>query len=168
MLDSKGRPPAFILGSLFLGLMLLVSTGCSVYMAAHQPKAKDLSVLSPGTVRGRVIAELGAPVWSGEKDGDKADVFTFTQGYSTGAKTARALFHGVSDVFTLGLWEVLATPGEPVFSGTDMKLEVTYDKDDKVKSVKNLDTAKGLQEAKADSDGQAATASTEEVQEDSP
>jgi hypothetical protein len=65
-------------------------------------------------------------------------VFTFTQGYSTGAKTARALFHGVADVFTLGLWEVIATPGEAIFSGTDMKLEIAYDNKDQVKSVKKL------------------------------
>ena len=124
--------------SLFIGLLLLMNTGCSVYMAAHQPKAKDLSVLNPGTPRSQVIAELGAPAWSGEKDGNKADIFTFTQGYSTGAKTARALLHGTADVFSLGLWEVLSTPGEAIFSGTDMKVEVAYDEKDQVKSVRNL------------------------------
>lgn len=126
-----------------------LSTGCSVYMAATQPKAKDLSVLTPGTVRGNVIAELGAPIWSGDKNGDKADVFKFTQGYSTGAKAARAVFHGVSDFFTLGLWEVVSTPGEMIFSGTEMKLEVTYDKDDKVKTVTNLETGKSIEQTEA-------------------
>jgi hypothetical protein len=132
--------------SAFLVLSYL-STGCSVYMAANQPKAKDLSVLTPGTLRGNVIAELGSPIWSGDKNGDKADVFKFTQGYSTGAKAARAVFHGVSDFFTLGLWEVVSTPGEMIFSGTDMKIEVTYDKDDKVKSVTNLETGKSVEQA---------------------
>lgn len=122
----------------FAVTVLSVNTGCSVYMAAKQPRERDLSVLSPGTPRGYVIAELGAPVWSGEKVGEKVDVFTFTQGYSTGARSARALFHGISDVFTLGLWEVISTPVEGAFSGTEMKFEVTYNKDDQVKTAKNL------------------------------
>ncbi|HEY6201230.1 MAG TPA: hypothetical protein VI231_21685 [Candidatus Binatia bacterium] len=133
-----------VAGLLLAGMMI---SGCSVYMAANQPKAKDLSVLTPGTLRGNVIAELGSPIWSGEKNGDKADVFKFTQGYSTGAKAARAVFHGVSDFFTLGLWEVVSTPGEMIFSGTEMKLEVTYDKDDKVKTVTNLETGKSVEQA---------------------
>ncbi|HEY1269899.1 MAG TPA: hypothetical protein VGH16_21760 [Candidatus Binatia bacterium] len=138
-----------------------LSTGCSVYMAANQPKAKDLSVLTPGTLRGNVIAELGSPIWSGDKNGDKADVFKFTQGYSTGAKAARAVFHGVSDFFTLGLWEVVSTPGEMIFSGTEMKLEVTYDKDDKVKTVTNLETGKSIEQTEAKPVAKVSEASSE-------
>ncbi|MGH7830711.1 MAG: hypothetical protein ACREP8_11090 [Candidatus Binatia bacterium] len=107
-------------------------------MAAKQPGAKDLGVLSQGTHRSIVIAELGAPVWAGEKDGNKVDIFVFTHGYSTPAKTVRALFHGTADVFTLGLWEVVSTPGEAIFSGTEMKVEVSYDEKDLVKSAKAI------------------------------
>jgi len=119
--------------------ILLTTPGCSVYMAAKQPGAKDLSVLKEGTPRSHVIAELGAPVWSGEKDGKKADVFAFTQGYSAGAKAGRAFFHGAADFFTLGLWEVIGTPVESVASGTEMKVEVTYDANDKVNSVEVIE-----------------------------
>ena len=136
----KNRLAPNLFGRCFvvMALLSLTNTGCSVYMAAKQPGEKDLSVLSEGTHRSLVIAEFGAPVWSGEKDGKKVDIFAFTQGYSTGAKTARALFHGTADVFTLGLWEVFSTPGEAIFSGTDMKVEVTYDEKDLVKSSKGL------------------------------
>lgn len=125
------------------GVILLLifgfgGVGCGVYMAAKQPREKDLSVLNPGTPRGHVIAELGAPTWSGERDGNKVDIFTFVQGYSTANRSARALFHGVSDVFSLGLWEVIATPVEGAFSGTTMKVEVTYDEREDVRLVKNL------------------------------
>ena len=85
MFVAKRAEIYYISKAMFLGLLLLFSTGCSVYMAAHQPKAKDLSVLTPGTQMGQVIAELGAPICTGEMEGDKADVFSFTQGYSTGA-----------------------------------------------------------------------------------
>lgn len=50
-------------------------------MAEEKPGKKSLSVLEEGTPRSHVIAELGAPVWSGEKDGNKVDVFDFTQRY---------------------------------------------------------------------------------------
>ena len=127
-----------LVACLLIGPLLLLNSGCSVYMAAKQPGAKDLSVLNQGTHRSLVIAELGAPVWSGEKDGNKVDVFVFTQGYSTPAKTVRSLFHGTADVFTLGLWEVFSTPGEAIFSGTEMKVEVAYDEKDLVKSAKGI------------------------------
>ncbi|MGE5306688.1 MAG: hypothetical protein ACM3TN_25570 [Alphaproteobacteria bacterium] len=64
----------------FLVLFLLTNSGCSVYMAAKQPGEKDPTVLRPGTDRSYVIAELGAPTWSGEKNGEKTDIFIFKQG----------------------------------------------------------------------------------------
>ena len=73
---------------LVLIVIVTANTGCSVYMAAKQPEAKDLSVLAIGNHRSRVIAELGAPIWTGEKDGDKTDVFVFKHGYGAGSRTA--------------------------------------------------------------------------------
>ena len=119
--------------------ILLTTSGCSVVMAAKQPGAKDLSVLKEGTPRSHVIAELGAPVWSGEKGGKKVDVFAFTQGYSGAARAGRAFFHGAADVLTLGLWEVIGTPIEGVATGTEMKVEITYDGNDKVNSVEVIE-----------------------------
>jgi hypothetical protein len=132
--------------------LLAGSASCSVYMAANQPKAKDLSVLESGTHRSRVIAELGAPAWSGEKDGNKVDVFAFRDGYSTANRTARALFHGVSDFFTLGLWEVIGTPTEAIFSGDEMKVEIAYGPDDRVTKTTNL-LETGKAEKKAEPSG---------------
>jgi len=59
----------------------------------------------------------------------------FIQGYSTGAKAGRVLFHGAADVVTLGLWEVVGTPAEAVFSGDEMAYEVSYDNDDRIHQV---------------------------------
>ena len=118
-----------------LSFLLVLVTGCSVVMATQQPGRKDLSVLSKGVERPRVIAELGSPLATEVVDGKKQDVFAFKQGYSTGAKAGRAVFHGVADVFTLGLWEVVGTPAEAVFHGSEVKVRVFYDKDDKVESI---------------------------------
>ena len=138
-----------VLSLLGMAPMVFSTAGCAVVLAAKQPDAKDLSVLNTGTPRTHVIAELGAPVWSGEKDGRKVDIFAFTQGYSKGSKAARAFAHGVADVFTLGLWEVVGTPIESVATGTQMKVEVTYDEKDMVRTAEPIgqekpkDTAKG-------------------------
>ena len=123
-------------------IVLLATAGCSVVMAAKQPDAKDLSVLTPGTPRSMVVGELGAPAWSGERDGAKVEVFAFVDGYSKPVKVARAFFHGVADVFTYGLWEVIGTPTEAIFTGKKMKVEVVYDDEERVKSSKHLELAK--------------------------
>ena len=138
-----------VLSLLGMAPMVFSTAGCAVVLAAKQPDAKDLSVLNTGTPRTHVIAELGPPVWSGEKDGRRVDIFAFTQGYSKGSKAARAFAHGVADVFTLGLWEVVGTPIESVATGTQMKVEVTYDEKDMVKTAEPIgqekpkDTAQG-------------------------
>jgi hypothetical protein len=98
-------------------------------------KQKGFICLNQCADRSRVIAELGTPLVSEEKDGKKTDVFSVRQGYSTGAKAGRAIFHGVADVFTLGLWEVVGTPVEAVASGTDVKVSVCYDRNGKVEKV---------------------------------
>ena len=109
-------------------------TGCAAVMASRQPDKRNTSVLSPGTPRGFVVAELGTPVLSETRDGNKVDTFTFKQGYSTTTKVLRAMFHIAADVFTLFLWEIIGMPIEMVASGTDTNVQVTYDENDKVQS----------------------------------
>jgi hypothetical protein len=112
-------------------------SGCSVYMAAHQPEQKNFAVLTEGTHQSLVRTELGLPVWSGKDDqGFDVDVFQFVQGYTKGAKVGRAVWHGIADVFTIGLWEIIGTPVETIASGTKIKATVTYDEQQKVKTVK--------------------------------
>jgi hypothetical protein len=120
--------------ALFLGGL----TGCSVFMATKQPEKKDLSVLEPGTSRKFVIAELGVPYLSEMEAGKKVDHYGFTQGYDTVTKTTRAVLHGVADIVTLGAWELIGTPTESAFDGTEVRLKVTYDYADRVESVEAL------------------------------
>lgn len=124
----------FLLLSLFIPIIHFIS-GCSVYMAAHQPEKKDLSVLNEGTPRSHVIAEIGAPVHTDELEDGKMDIYKFVQGYTKGEKVGRAIFHGAADVLTLGIWEVVGTPIELIADGQDATLEVYYDRDDRVKRI---------------------------------
>jgi hypothetical protein len=113
-------------------------TGCSVYMAANQPPAKNIDLFKVGTPRSALLAEFGYPTSTETKDGKRYDIYRFTQGYSGGAKAARAVGHGVASVLTLGLWEVIGTPVEAVNSGDLTAYEVGYGKDDRVDVVISL------------------------------
>lgn len=110
--------------------LILISSiflnGCAVVMAARQPGRKDLDVIRNGATIMEVRSELGEPVFKEEKDGLVTEVYNFKQGYSTGTKAARSLFHGAADVFTIGLWEVIGTPTEAVFHGKDMSIQAIY------------------------------------------
>ncbi len=123
---------------MFCLTLALTGSGCAVFMAAKQPPKKDLAVLSVGSPRSLLLAELGQPIATDTRDGKRVDMFSFTQGYSKGAKTGRALFHGAADVVTFGLWEVVGTPTEMVFDGKKMSFEVTYAADDRVEKIVDL------------------------------
>lgn len=130
-----------------VGLIVSLTMGCSVFMAANQPKKRDIHVLDLGTPRNQVIAELGSPAHSKVEEGKTCDIFSFVQGYSTGAKVGRAAFHGAADVLTLGLWEVVGTPVEVVADGTEVKVEVFYDATEcveKVNVIRGEDVMKGV------------------------
>jgi hypothetical protein len=116
------------------GLMFTL-TGCSVFMAAQLPDKKNLEVFAPGVPRQMVLAEMGLPASYEDLNGVRSEVYKFRQGYSQPAKISRAVFHGAADIMTVGLWEVVATPTEYVFSGTDMLVRVTYNRYERVDSV---------------------------------
>lgn len=110
-------------------------SSCSIYMAAQQPEKKNFAVLTEGTPQSLVRAELGLPAWSGKDEGFDVDVFQFVQGYPKGCKVARAIGHGVADVFTFGLWEIVGIPIEMFVSGTKIKATVTYNDQQRLKTV---------------------------------
>lgn len=120
--------------TLFL-LTLIALAGCSVNMALKQPEKKDLAILADGTPRNLILAEFGEPSHTETLQGQRIDVFSFTQGYSDGARKSRAMLHGVADVLTLGLWEIVGTPTEATFDGENMVVEVRYNEHERVEKV---------------------------------
>lgn len=118
-------------------LLIVTSlTGCSVFMAANQPGYKNVEIIKQGTYRTQMINEFGAPVKTSKNpDGTVCDIYSFTQGYSGGAKTARAITHGIADLFTLGLWEVIGTPSELVFTGSNVSYQTCYSKDETITTI---------------------------------
>lgn len=123
---------------LFLAAVTMLLSSCAVYMASNLPPMRNLAVLTPGTERDLVIAELGPPVTSEKTENGTKDIYTFVQGYSKLTKAGRALFHGTADLFTMGLWEAVGTPIEGAFSGKRISVRVIYDHESKVKEAKTL------------------------------
>jgi hypothetical protein len=105
-------------------------------MAAKQPGKKDTALFSKGMPRSVIIAEFGEPIDVHKKDGKSVEIYKFVQGYSTGVKVGRSIFHAVADIFTLFLWEIAATPIEGMAEGSQMAYEVTFDADQKVETSK--------------------------------
>jgi len=121
-------------------LLISLISGCSVFMAAKQPDKKNLAVLNPGTPRDYVIGELDVPLHTEERNGQKTDIFHFTQGYSPSAKLGRATFHIAADIGTHMLWEFAGTAIEYTATGTEVAIKVNYDEFDR---VENIDAIKG-------------------------
>ncbi len=138
---ARGGSEAFAAVA-FVALIFSCS-GCAAIKATQQPEKKNLKVLSLGTPRSHVIAELGAPIYSEDRDGTKVDVFAFKQGYTKGVKAGRALVHGAADVVTGGLWEVVGIPAESLADGKDVKVEVTYDER---RAVHSIDVIQGQEQ----------------------
>lgn len=124
-----------LVATLALAGFALAGAGCSVAMAAHQPSRKDVALFAHGVPRNLVVAEVGAPVTTETKAGKRVDVYAFTQGYSKAARVSRTIGHGVGDVFTFGLWEVVGTPTEAAFNGKRVVYEVTYDASERIENV---------------------------------
>jgi len=123
-----------IKSAIFLAVVNL--GGCSVFMAANQPGHKNVEIIKQGTYRTQMINEFGAPVKTTKNpDGTVCDIYSFTQGYSGGAKTVRAITHGLADLFTLGLWEVIGTPSELVFTGSNVSYQACYSKDETITTI---------------------------------
>lgn len=112
------------------------STGCAVFMASRAPGRKDMSVLTPGVSRSQVVAELGQPLQSRQSPlGNPKDVFAFKQGYSAGNRVGRVVLHGTADVVTGFLWELAGTPMEASMQGEDVRVEVEYDPEERIRRI---------------------------------
>lgn len=113
-------------------LFALLISSCSVGMALHGRPDTDLSVLKTGEDRGIVRANLGSP----ESVTTNMDTFIACKGKE--ASTGRAIGHGIMDVLTLGLWEVIGTPVEAVSdsSGECRRIVVEYNDNNKVVNIR--------------------------------
>jgi hypothetical protein len=103
-------------------------------MAMSGSENPDLGAIKVGASRGEVELHLGTAIkTTGLPDGGRADVYAYEIGNEPSA--GRAVGHGVMDVLTLGIWEVVGTPIE-AFQGETYHATITYDASDKVADIK--------------------------------
>ena len=127
-----------ILGVLSLLMMLLPSLlGCSVFMAATGKEEPDVARDWIGTSRADVEAEFGTPAYVRTlEDGSCVCQYSFEVGNEPSA--GRAVVHGVLDVFSAGLWELLATPVE-LEQGEYRQATITYDAEGRVREIRLIE-----------------------------
>lgn len=122
----------FLITSIVL-ICLLGNNGCSVGMAMSGKDNPNLGMVRTGATRGEIELTLGPPVSTVSIDeGKRIDVYEYEIGNEPSA--GRAIGHGIMDILTFGLWEVIGTPIEG-FQGSKHKLQVTYDKTDHVIAI---------------------------------
>ena len=131
--------------SIFNLLLILICitflSSCSVGMALSGDEEKDTRILFKGAPRIEVIKRLGIPAKSiQDENGNYIDTYFLVMGNEPDA--GRASAHLALDFFTLGLWEVVATPMEMAgTSETSSTLFIYYDSEEKIKEFKQIGTS---------------------------
>ena len=98
------------MAAIMLSGSCLIMQGCSVGMAMSGKKQPELGAVRVGATRGEIELQLGAPIEVREENGHRVDIYEYEIGNEPSA--GRAIGHGVMDVLTLGIWEVVGTPVE--------------------------------------------------------
>ena len=114
-------------------LSALFLSACSVGMALNGKKDPDTSFIRKDIHRSDVEMQLGLPIkMHTAPNGQTTAVYEYEVGKEPSA--GRAVAHGVMDVLTLGIWEVVGTPVE-VLKGDTVQLTITYDREGRLISA---------------------------------
>ena len=108
--------------------IILVLSGCSVYMAAKRDGV-DVSEVQKCSTRTQFLS-LGAKIISSERleDGSLVEVYQIPKEKGS---AARAVMHGLLDISTGFLWEIAGTPMEAMMTKKEfIVIKVTYGKND--------------------------------------
>ncbi len=117
-------------------LAISTLTSCSVVMAAKKD-GTSIEKVQGARTRAQILA-TGPMVISSEYNecNELVEVYQFQKPRGS---AARAFMHGVLDVSTCGLWEVLGTPIEACQNEKEFYvIRITYDQSDTVKLVELL------------------------------
>lgn len=117
-------------------MLIAVLSSCSVAMAANK-QGVSLDKVQACRTRGAVIS-TGATIVNSERleTGELVEVYQIEKERGS---AARALMHGVLDVSTCGLWEVVGTPIEACSDQKEYySLRVFYDEREAVKKIELL------------------------------
>lgn len=112
--------------------VLLMTSGCSVIMALSGDPEPNFGVIQPGATRAMVEKELGTPFHTDQQSGQRTDWYRYELGNAPNGD--RALANFALDVYSILLWELIATPRE-LMMGDDHEMSVVYGPGDRVVSI---------------------------------
>lgn len=134
--------PRHLIATLLTASICIPAQACSVGMAMSGSENPDLGAIRVGASRGEVELHLGTAIKTTPlPDGRRADVYQYEIGNEPSA--GRAVGHGVMDVLTLGIWEIVGTPIEAV-QGETYHATITYDEGDRVADIKTQKTSANM------------------------
>lgn len=105
----------------------LALCGCSTVMEAHRPDPVDLHQFSVGEHRLNVLSQIGPPIATDMDGAESCEMYKLvTHGVGRLGKGAIIFGEAAADVYTLGLFEVLATPAEGATASTPHSVMFCY------------------------------------------
>ncbi|MCF8721071.1 hypothetical protein [Nitrospina gracilis] len=113
-------------------MVLLMTSGCSVIMALSGDPEPNFGVIQPGATRAMVEKELGTPFHTNQQSDQRTDWYRYELGNAPNGD--RALANFALDVYSILLWELIATPRE-LMMGDDHEMSVVYGPEDRVIAV---------------------------------
>lgn len=114
-------------------LALALLAGCSVVRAANGSHEPNLSRIHVGALRGEIETELGAPLEElKDEQGRPMAIYAYVMGDEPSG--GRAIAHGLADVASLGLWEIIGSNIEK--EGEARRVVITYGPDERVVNIK--------------------------------
>ena len=111
---------------------MFVFTSCSVVMAARK-EGTSIDKVQSSRTRGQILSYVSKVVSSDRlNNGDLIEVY---QVLKERGCAARAFMHGILDVSTLGLWEVVGTPIESFDTKEYFTIKVYYSCNESIQKV---------------------------------
>lgn len=118
--------------SIFLTILSMgLFTSCSVVMAAKK-EGTSISKIQRCNTRFHMVSLGGVLINSEKSDDGLIEVYRFKKEKGS---TSKAVMHGLLDVSTFGLWEVIGTPIELNKTDEFFTLKVVYDSDENIKDI---------------------------------
>ncbi|RKY33331.1 MAG: hypothetical protein DRP68_02700 [Candidatus Omnitrophota bacterium] len=121
---------------LLLAISLFLLNGCAVVMSARK-QGTSLTAIQRCKTRGCILSKPGVEILSTKEENDQ-----LIEEYKINVErfgVLRAIGHGVLDVGTWGLWEVIGTPTEGAIDTKYVTIRVYYSKEGSIQKIEKIE-----------------------------
>ena len=127
-----------IIGIMLILSLALMTSGCAVVMSAKK-RGTSMTKVRESRTRASLLANDGVEIITTKKDEKGKLIYEDLMVEKPTGSTARAVGHGVLDVFTLGIWEVVGTPVEGhMTKKSSTPIRVYYDENENITKIELL------------------------------